>query len=130
MVSLHEVEQHLRNVTDSPLAQHTTMPDARSPHNPLPATPPIEPKSESDDDAVSYNSTVSNHWENKRIDELIVDHQQAIVSRSHLMVTEPRGDDETRAFDGHADALSGQNGDVSASEMVLLAEADGSLCLV
>lgn len=40
MASLHEVEQHLRNPTDSPLAQHITLPTTRPPPNSI-STPPI-----------------------------------------------------------------------------------------
>ncbi|KAI5453542.1 hypothetical protein NCC49_006014 [Naganishia albida] len=73
MASLHEVEQHLRNPSDSPLAQHVLLPAPP----PLPA-PPIPP--EADSLAVEENN------------------KPAIVSRSHLMITEPR----ECAFDGHA----------------------------
>ncbi|KAJ9096548.1 hypothetical protein QFC20_006406 [Naganishia adeliensis] len=88
MGSLHEVEQHLRNPTDSPLAQHITLPTTRPPPNPI-STPPIPAP------------PIAHKTENK---------EPAIVSRSHLMITEPRS---SRAFDGHAregngDVVQGQ----------------------
>ncbi|GHJ87102.1 hypothetical protein NliqN6_3504 [Naganishia liquefaciens] len=44
MASLHEVEQHLRNATDSPLAQHVTLPDSKDPYHQLrlPTPPPFK----------------------------------------------------------------------------------------
>lgn len=44
MSCLHEVEQHLRTATDSPLAQHVTLPGAKDPYHQLrlPTPSPLE----------------------------------------------------------------------------------------
>ena len=70
MTSLHEVEQHLRTMTDSPLAQHVTLPDSKDPYHQLrlPTPPPFKSTLR----AVEDNSgMVSSREENNRNDELI-----------------------------------------------------------
>ncbi|KAJ9127288.1 hypothetical protein QFC24_001526 [Naganishia onofrii] len=62
LTSLQEVEQHLRNPTDSPLAEHIELPDtSRSPQIPLPVSESgNSPKVESKDDDSSNNSNPAN----------------------------------------------------------------------
>jgi hypothetical protein len=118
MASLHEVEQHLRNPTDSPLAQHIDLP-AIHPPSPI-STPPI---ANVESPTADENNKVSPSIRTKEIHELINDGVKAIVSRSQLMITEPRS---SCAFDGHA---LERNGDVSRAVLLWVMKADGLRCI-
>ncbi|KAJ9100472.1 hypothetical protein QFC21_003511 [Naganishia friedmannii] len=92
--SIPEIEHHLRNPTDSPLAEHTDLPDtsSRCPPTPLPT--------------ISESGNLANVESNN--DVLENNSNTSIVSRSPVA----RGNHETsRAFDGFEGALSIGNAD-------------------